>query len=773
MRIKLNIRSKITLLVLTTTTILYIVAIGYIVTTSRQAMLDDAFTNAQLIARMSADKVEKEFERDLALTRTLAQAFSVYQSLPTETWQDLYLKMYKPVLEENKHVYSIWDSWELKGFVPNYEKDYGRYSITLWYEDGDIKSATEYRSLDGDPDKYKEFKDENVENYWDPYLDEGNLEDKEHALLMTTIASPIQVNGEFMGLIGLDISLESLQKTIAEISPVKGSFAFLIASNFLVAAHHDPNLINIPIDSLLPYDCEQENLHEVIAQGIAHCYIHKDSEGNEHYIAFAPIQAGKSPSTWSLALSIPLKTITQRAEKNYYISMLVGIISLLILTIVLFYVSNLVSRPIRKITHSVNRLSKGEISDALVLQLNTGDEIETMAKSLNISIEALNKKSNFAKSIGDGNLDDNLELLSEDDLLGKSLLSMRESLVNAEEERQVHLIEETKRAWANEGFALFAEILRQNNENLNELTDVVLSNLVKYVGGHQGALFLLNEDEEEQYLQAVSVYAWERKKYLNIKMAMGEGLVGACAFEKETIFLTEIPDNFVSITSGLGEANPNCIVLVPLKQDTMILGVLEIASFKVFEQFEIDFLERISENVASTISTVRINSTTRVLLEQSQQQAEELLAQEEEMRQNMEELLTTQEEMSRKEQEMEWTMNAVGGLGLVLEYNFKGEITFVNDLYAQKAGYTRSELIGKHHSILFEKHEGVQSKRYQQFWDNMNAGLSTTEFLNRRNKNGTIFTIKAHCHPVFNQDGNAIKVVEVGFDISEFLETEK
>ena len=115
--------------------------------------------------------------------------------------------------------------------------------------------------------------------------------------------------------------------------------------------------------------------------------------------------------------------------------------------------------------------------------------------------------------------------------------------------------------------------------------------------------------------------------------------------------MKRVPQNYVLITSGLGEASPAEVLIVPLKVNDCIEGIIELASFNEFADHEIAFVERLAENIASSISSVKINARTKQLLEASQQQAEELRSQEEEMRQNMEELAATQEEMGRKEQE--------------------------------------------------------------------------------------------------------------------------
>ncbi len=271
--------------------------------------------------------------------------------------------------------------------------------------------------------------------------------------------------------------------------------------------------------------------------------------------------------------------------------------------------------------------------------------------SLEKQVGYMQKNIAFAEKISDGDLNAEYEL-TEGDEIGKSLLHMRDGLLSSYEREQ-------QEKFTNQGLAQISDILRNNMNNVESLCDQVIAKAVKYLKANQGAIFIVDGEEENNlHLQMKSCFAYDKKKFLDSHIYPGQGLVGQAYLEKSTIYLKEVPQNYINITSGLGTANPNCIVMVPLKSNDDIVGVIELASFRALEKYEVAFLEKIGESIASTIISVKINERTKKLLENTRLQTEEMRAQEEEMRQNMEELSATQEEMYRKELEMKEMLDA-------------------------------------------------------------------------------------------------------------------
>lgn len=301
---------------------------------------------------------------------------------------------------------------------------------------------------------------------------------------------------------------------------------------------------------------------------------------------------------------------------------------------------NFMLKPLQQL--EANTLSK---TYSLALPQN---EIGSLAGQINKNLEQLKVATDFVEKISEGNLEiDYRELdihyTTGQNKLADSLVSMQAKLKTLNEEEQ-------KRQWSNEGLAKFVDILRSSNDNIHDLGDNIIAALVHYTHSNQGGLYVLNdEDENNKYLELISLFAFESKKFEKRKLKLGEGILGQTFLEKETTYLNEIPEDYIKITSGLGDASPRTILMVPLKVDTEMYGMVELASFKEYKPHEIAFVEKLGETIASTLASVKSAQRNRHLIEQFQQQTEEMRAQEEEMRQNMEELQATQEEMARKE----------------------------------------------------------------------------------------------------------------------------
>lgn len=274
------------------------------------------------------------------------------------------------------------------------------------------------------------------------------------------------------------------------------------------------------------------------------------------------------------------------------------------------------------------------------------DELGTLAKRINEVVENLRDASDFVTAIGEGNLSKDYRELEPDYEPGKNKLA--DSLIAMQQKLRLITEEEQKRKWANEGLTQFVDILRSSQNNLQQLGDRIIASLVQYTQSNQGGLYVLNEDDPQHpHLELLSLYAFNIKKHQQQKIMPGEGLLGQTFLEQQTVYLKELPEEYIRITSGLGDAAPRALLIAPLKLEDKVYGMVELSSFKEYQPHEIAFVEKLGETIASTLATVRNNQRTQRLLEESRMAAEAMRAQEEEMRQNMEELTATQEEMQR------------------------------------------------------------------------------------------------------------------------------
>ena len=469
-----------------------------------------------------------------------------------------------------------------------------------------------------------------------------------------------------------------------------------------------------------------------------------------------------------------VEAITNKKEESLkYITQLLSVFIGLLVLIIIFYIirfSGSISRPIDKLNEYLQPLSKGILPDKLLV-LKQQNELFDMTKAINELIEGLKKTTSFAETIGQGVFDVDFKALSSQDVLGNSLLSMRTNLVEAQDEEKKRQHEDDLRKWSNEGLAQFNELLRQSAGDIDLLTASIVRHLVNFLGANQSGLFLLNDNKKEDiHLELVATYAYNKERKRQKKIYMGEGLVGMCAVEKSTVYLNDIPDGYLSISSGLGGSDPRSLLIVPLKLEDEIFGVIEIAAFNKFKKHEIEFVERVTESISSTLSLAKINTRTSTLLEKSQRQAEEMAAQEEEMRQNLEELQATQEESSRKEAEMSSIINAINSSSLVIEFDLNGYIISANQAFLNLLGLSRSEMIGKHQSD-FEKMDDAHI-RAEDFWVKLRNGEMISDIKSVTVNEKTHWLHQVYS-PIIDADGEVYKILNLATDITESKDLEQ
>ncbi|GAB4131816.1 MAG: hypothetical protein OHK0045_15090 [Raineya sp.] len=399
-------------------------------------------------------------------------------------------------------------------------------------------------------------------------------------------------------------------------------------------------------------DKEDASTPRIVMRALKKEAKHKEAIDERDYLAVSRFIPGVE---WGVVVKNDKDEIYAPAIALLQKFLLAGSIVILISLIIGILFSQLLTRPLAILQRTIDALGRGELPP--ILNTDTKDEIGEMTDRINSLVLNLSKTATFAQNIGNQNYSVPFTPLSEKDILGNALINAQKSLAASAEASK-------RSSWVVEREAEVGNIMR-STDKLSELADQVLAYIVKETGAVQGALYVMKKDETSgnDYLEMIASYAYNKKKYLNAKFKFhknkyAEGLVGQAAIEKSIIRRTEIPDEYVTITSGLlGEQKPKFLHITPLiTNDTQeVYGVIELASFEPFleNSQEDELMRRIGDIIARTIFNINVNEQTKILLEEQQKLTNDLQENQEILRRNAEELERTNAEMAKQNRELE------------------------------------------------------------------------------------------------------------------------
>jgi len=268
------------------------------------------------------------------------------------------------------------------------------------------------------------------------------------------------------------------------------------------------------------------------------------------------------------------------------------------------------------------------------------DSVNLLANNLTVQVRSI---ADVATAVTRGDLSRQITVQAQGELdeLKKNINQMIANLKNTTEAN-------AEQDWLKTNLAKFSRMM-QGQKDLDTVARLIMSELTPLVQARQGAFFIMRQENgSDPALRLIASYAYKERKHLNNVWYLGEGLVGQAALEKKPILLTNVPPDYIQITSGLGEAPPRNIIVLPILFEGEVKAVVELASFLPFSQIHQTFLDQLQESIGVVLNMIAANMRTEELLQQSQKLTQELQSQSEELKRQQDELRRSNTELEQQ-----------------------------------------------------------------------------------------------------------------------------
>ncbi len=763
MGMKMKIYNKMLFLILLTAVAIFGTSIGIVSFKIKENSLKTSKLKMRETAGAASQKAKMFMQEYISSARIMGELVQTYESIQENYRFDIYKNISRQTLYASPMFLSIRTIVEPQTVFTGDENlsfSFFRTKSTIEYDSSDLSGTEIYG--------------ETLHNLHETVIPPHTRSYQNTQVLQNSYTVPVLHYNKFIGVVSIDGYSSDLQGYISKNITHRKESVFIV--------DHQDVLITHTRDSLLKKDFASMGYDSSFYRAIAASRSTGQSallEGvnpfdkEECFFALAPFKISKDAPRMVLVLASPKSIILAQANKSFYYSILTGLIGLVLLSGFVWVIARFITKPLSAITNSLQRISQGDIAYKYKLKNHSNDEISAMAMGVNRLIDGLNSIAGFASEIGKGNLEAEYKPLSKNDLLGKSLNQMRESLIQSRVEEEIQKRQDDKQSWVTQGIAQFGEILRLNNDNLEKLSASIVKNICLYMNKPQCALFISNNDPRDEMYYLIAAHAYGHPKVVVKSVRPGEEMIGRVAQDKKTLHIVNAPKEFPVLRPELStDPVPTNILITPLLSGDVALGVVEVLSYQPFGAHEIEFVEKLGANIASTVNSVKINIKTADLLKQSREQKDILAQHEEEMRQNMEEMLATQEETEKREAELKAIVATLNTHTMLAILNPEGKITKINDALAALLGFPASQMVGKYLDA-FTIPDEASRKEFSQLWAEVMAGNSQKKIQKIESRKRSVYLSETYV-PIYDEDDHDVEQVAlVAIDVTKKVDYDK
>ena len=318
--------------------------------------------------------------------------------------------------------------------------------------------------------------------------------------------------------------------------------------------------------------------------------------------------------------------------------------------------------------------------------------------------------------------------MSKKDSIGTAINKINENLIYL-------TAQHSENSWRQNGKERLMHILR-GDKNMDTFGKDILDFFFDFLGCQLGTFYCIKDEHTLTLINSAGTTG-----QTPVIIEKDNSFLHSVIKNKKMIVVNDIDKSYFKISTSLGSAKVATIVIIPFFSSEKLVGFVELGKLNVFTPLELSFIEEVNESISIYINTI-IGKT------------------------ELENLFL---KLDKKEQELQNQIKAINKSALVIEFDPKGNIVFANDLFLQLTGYTKEELVGKHHKILISKDINYETE-FSGFWENLNAGNNEIGEFCRVTKDGKNICLQASYTPVFDENEKVYKILKIGYDISELKE---
>ena len=546
------------------------------------------------------------------------------------------------------------------------------------------------------------------------------------------VITPIIYQEKYMGYVRLFYLDSKIKETINKPIHYTGYIKFILASDdnrFITVSNKDflkgNNINSVKRAETKIYNTAIQNLSTEL---------YKDE-----VIGFSQIKTDISDKPWVLVSYISHKKIIPKLISTINTSIiLASALMLLGLFLTILYILTFFKRLYNTID-KVKKTSEGQME--IYKEEYKEEELSDLTKAVNKIIQRRNEIIKISKSIAEGIYSKSISARSSKDEIANALNTVNIKLQEIETTNKKQQKENDIRNWQRKGQITAAEIQRTSNNETEELSFNLIRSIVRYTEAQLGAIYVKRKDvhSDKKFMEITGSYAYDKKRNVNIRFNIGEGIIGTCAREEKKTYIENIPDNYLTIGSGLGSSKPGFIAIFPIFSQEKTVAVLEIGFINKPDDYKINFIEQLSDNIGAWLSATENLKESENLLRLSQEKTHKL---------------------SEAEAELNSILKAVNHTIYTIQYAPDGKFIDANELYLNKIGYQKQELEGTNVlDLVKDKKEELEN-----IIDRVMKGDLIEQKVVRYTKTGEPIKMRASYSPFYNSEGEITSIIFFGFE---------